>query len=51
MTIDTFLRELAAMTLEGEDLDGQEFEWENDDAWACIQHAIVTARMLLKGEV
>ncbi len=51
--VDKFLRDLAAMTLEGEAVDSDDkaefpdgFEWANDDAWEVAQWAVSTAREL-----
>lgn len=44
---DEFIRHVAALALDGEDVDGEEFEWENDDAWATLHSLISGARELL----
>lgn len=45
-----FIEEIASLLLEGESTpDGEEMEWENDDAWAALQGIIISARDLLSG--
>jgi hypothetical protein len=43
-----FVREIAALTAEGDVIDGSEFEMENDDAWATLNALIHDARTLIQ---
>lgn len=48
---EAFIREIANLTLEGEDDgEGGEYVWENDDAWATLYSLIEGARALVQKE-
>jgi len=45
---EAFLRQLAAMTKDGEEVEGEPFDLTNDDAVSSLHWAIDTARELME---
>lgn len=46
--LESFVRTIANMTLDGEIVDGEEFVMENDDAWSTVHSLVNQARDLNK---
>ena len=47
VTLLGLVDELAGLPVDGETVDGEEFEWENDDAWSTLHGFISAARVVL----